>query len=440
MPTLEIVMPSLHQAQAEVHRHPARFKVLACGRRFGKTLLGTAECTGVGLEGGKAWWVAPSYPMAKVGWDGLKVLARQIPGAEVREQDREVRYPGRGWARVRSADDPQSLRGEGLDLVVLDEFAYMKPAAWTQALRPALTDRQGRAIFISTPKGPNLFAELFERGRDDRHPDWKSWQFPSSANPFLAQSEIDEAQRTSPERVFRQEWHAEFIDDGGEVIRKVDDAVRDCAAGPLEGHNYAFGVDWGKYNDFTVITVVDVDAREVVTVDRFNQIDYPFQRARLNALAQRFQPFVIVAERNSIGDPNIDDLRNEYRLPVQAFDTTHASKKQVIENLALGFENGAIGIPRDPVLMWELKALTIHRTPSGTITYAAPDGQHDDCVISLALAWSAVGYTGSDAMQLRQMLERDSEALTPDGRRNWTAVDEAADERHEEDDVYERVY
>jgi len=130
-------------------------------------------------------------------------LSQQIPGAEIRYSDRLITMPSGGTVQVRSADNPDSLRGEGLDFVVLDECAFIKEQAWTEALRPALSDRQGKALFISTPKGRNWFWRQWTRGNTDDE-EWHSWRFPTSANPFIPQSEIDAARESLPERTFQQ--------------------------------------------------------------------------------------------------------------------------------------------------------------------------------------------------------------------------------------------
>ena len=117
-----------HKGQAEVHNSPARFKVLAAGRRWGKTRLGVNECLDVASRGGRAWWVAPSYKTSEVGWRPLRRIGSKI-GAEIRKVDRMINLPNGGSVQVRSADDPQSLRGEGLDFVVMDENAFMKEEA-----------------------------------------------------------------------------------------------------------------------------------------------------------------------------------------------------------------------------------------------------------------------------------------------------------------------
>lgn len=216
---MEVVLPRLHEGQKVVHRDKARFKVLACGRRWGKTRLGNVLCVECALAGGRAWWVAPSYKMGQVGWRGLQRLAWQIPGSDIRLGDQLITFPGGGTVQVRSADDPQSLRGEGLDLAVLDECAYMKEEAWHEALRPALSDRLGDAFFISTPRGVNWFRDLWLRGQDDReYPDWRSWQFRTADNPFIARDEIENARKGMLHRLFRQEFGADFLDDNPNAL------------------------------------------------------------------------------------------------------------------------------------------------------------------------------------------------------------------------------
>lgn len=392
MKSLTLTLPPLHDAQKVVWNHDARFKVVAAGRRFGKSRFGSLRCVVTAIQGGRAWWVAPSYPVASVGWRMLQQLGRQIPGVELRQVERIMAFPTGGMVQVRSADNPDSLRGEGLDYVALDECAFIKEDAWTEALRPALSDRQGHALFISTPKGRNWFWRVWTQGQQDSD-EWHSWQFPTASNPTVEAKEIEAARGMLPEQVFRQEYLAEFVEDAGLVFRHVMDAA---TAKPQDaktpGHDYCIGVDWGKHNDFTVLCVIDLATKELCYLDRFNQIDYAVQVGRLKALAQRFQPVTIIAESNAMGEPIIEQMQRD-GLPVQAFKTTNATKTAVIDALAMAFEQGAIKILPEPVLVNELQAYEMEKLPSGMLRYSAPEGLHDDAVIALALAWSGVSNT-----------------------------------------------
>ena len=261
--------------------------------------------------------------------------------------------------------------------------------AWNYAIRPTLADLKGDAWIYSTPKGRNGFWQMFQWGADPERADWRSWQLPSSVNPLIAPSELEEMRRSFPERVWQQEMLAQFLEDAGGVFRRVMEAAKAPVQERRE-HNgqYLFGVDFARDADFTVIAVWDVDRKQLCHLDRFNQIDYTVQLARLNGLYERFKPAAIVAEANSMGGPLVEFMRRS-GLPVRPFTTTNATKAQVIEALALGFEQGAFQIIPDPVLIAELQAYELERLPSGLIRYGAPNGMHDDAVIAAALAYYA---------------------------------------------------
>ena len=377
-----------HAGQLEVHNSDARFKVLSAGRRWGKTRLGVNECIDAAVKGGRAWWVSPTYKTSEVGWRPLRQIARKIPGAEVRLGDRQVNLPGGGFVAVRSADNPDSLRGEGLDFVVMDECAFMQREAWTEAIRPALSDRQGKALFISTPKGRNHFWELYQKGINSEE-GWQSWTFPTISNPFIQASEIEAAKRDLPEMIFRQEYLAEFIDDSGGVFRRVQDAAVLEPQEPDANKQYVAGVDVASSIDFTVVSIMDVKSKELVYLDRFNRVDYNVLENRLEALYRRWHLDSMKIEANSIGQPVIDHLYAK-GLSIIPFTTTSATKQAIIQGLQSAFEHGEIRIINDPVLVGELLSFESKRSPSGGFSYSAPSGMHDDTVMSLAIAWSAI--------------------------------------------------
>lgn len=389
----------LHAAQREVWEHPARFRVLASGRRWGKTWLGSAMCIDTALSGRRAWWIAPSYPMANVGWRGLNEMRQQLLpmlAIEQRKVDRAILFENGGEVWVRSADRPDSLRGEGLDFLVMDECAFIAEAAWTEALRPALSDRLGRALFISTPKGRNWFWRMWVRGQDADDPDWQSWRFPTSANPFIEGSEVEAAREMLPASTFQQEYLAEFLEHEGAVFRNIQPNL--WAGGDLpsehQGHRVVMGVDWGKQADFTALSVVCADCHRELAIDRFNQIDYAFQRQRLAVLAEKWSVSYISAESNAMGEPVVEQLQRD-GLPVYGFQTTASSKPPLIESLALALEREEVQWLDDPVATAELEAY--ERRVSGTTgrsSYSAPEGMHDDTVMARALANQALSqYT-----------------------------------------------
>jgi hypothetical protein len=379
--------PNLHPGQETVRRHPARFKVLACGRRWGKTRLGAILCldTAINLRGA-AWWIAPTYKVAAVGWRQLKGLARQIPGTVIREVDRKAEFPGGGWYQVRSADDPDGLRGEGLNRVILDECAFIAEKAWSEALRPALSDRKGDALFISTPKGQNWFWRAWLKGQEDGR-EWMSWRFPSVSNPHLDPAEVESARGDLPERTYQQEYLAEFIDEAGGVFRKVREAVdkdRRTSDPPKPGTSYAMGVDVARTEDFTVIAVLDPAGRQVYH-DRFNQISWERILGAVRAASEKYNKATVFFDSTGVGDPPFEQLRKA-GVPVRGYAFTNASKEALIDNLALKIEQGAVRLMDIPAQTNELLAYQYELTPSRNVRMNAPEGMHDDCVIGLALA------------------------------------------------------
>jgi hypothetical protein len=380
--TVQLFLPKPHPAQQDVIDHAARFNVLAWGRRAGKSVLEIDRVCEVALRGQPAGWFAPSYKLLAEAWRGLVSVLRPV-ASRTNESEHRIELVTGGVIEAWSLDSPDPARGRKYARVVIDEAALVQrfEEAWNAAIRPTLADLQGDAWFGSTPRGRNCFWQLFQRGRDASHPDWRSWQMPTSTNPYIPAEEIERARESTPERFFLQEFEARFLDDAGGVFRGVREAA---TATPQEeatgGHQYIAGLDWGKTADFTVISIVDVTTMEQVALDRFNRIDYTLQLERLKGMVERFNPSTIIAERNSMGEPLVRE-----GLPVQPFLTTNATKATAIEALALAFERHTLRILNDPVQIEEFEAFESTRLPSGLTRYAAPEGMHDDTVMALAL-------------------------------------------------------
>lgn len=360
---------------------------MACGRRFGKSTLIEDRLVGPALDGYPVAYFCPTYKMLQEVWRDVRRTLKPV-AARVSEQQHRLELITGGVVDMWSLDSPDVARGRKYKRVAIDEAAMIRhlEEAWQAVIRPTLVDFAGDAWIGSTPKGRNFFWKMWMWGQDIGMGEWASWQLPTMANPYIEKGEVEGLRLTLPERTYRQEILAEFLEDGGEVFRRVAAAIRpdgiEIAPGP---GTYVMGVDWGKSNDFTVLVVMDAATGAVVELDRFNQIDWRVQRQRLTALARRWRTTTILAEANSIGGPNIEELQRE-GLPVQPFTTTNATKAQIIEGLALAFETSAISLPNDPVLVGELHAYEMERLPSGLARYQAPEGLHDDCVIALALA------------------------------------------------------
>lgn len=395
---IQITPPPLHRGQREVLSSGARFIVLITGRRWGKSKAGALWLLdgAMGPEAGPGTvcqWVAPTYSVCKFGWRELVRLGNQIPGTTIMSPRRPtvdslMTLPNGAEIVLGSADHPDSLRGEGLSRLAIDEAAMVPPSAWTEALYPALTDHMGRALLISTPKGPNWVHKRYQRGQDPSDPLYQSFRFPSASNPYLSPDIIADARAELPDAIFRQEYLAEFIADGA-VFRNIEACVKQVAA----TGDIVVGVDWAQSEDFSVFVAVDINTGAVVELERINQLSYTVQVDRLRQFCERVSAVTVLAEDNGPGAAPCD-MAQEAGIPLERFTTTPRTKPEIIGNLMAAFDHEDIALSLadswlQEVLVTELQSYTMVRQPAGGFKFGAPSGMHDDCVMALAIAWEA---------------------------------------------------
>ena len=282
-----------------------------------------------------------------------------------------------------------NLRGEGLRRVVLDEASRQPRAVWEEVIRPAVSDTGGDAMFASTPKGKNWFFELWTTGQDNLKPVFKSWTFPTSDNPLIAPEDIEQARQSLPADVFAQEYEAAFLDNQAGVFRNVAACTTSQREEPQAGKEYFAGLDLARLTDFTVLTIMDANGRQVF-MDRYNLLDWAVQKQRIIYDVNRYNASLLL-DSTGIGDPIFDDLRRS-NLNVTGYKFTNESKGKLIECLMLAFEQKRISILDEKVQRNELEIYEYTIGRSGTVSYNAPEGYHDDTVIALALAWWVLGH------------------------------------------------
>ena len=396
-----IRLPYPHAGQQVVRRQAGRFNWLAAGRRWRKTTMAMTISVEAAAAGQTVIWGAPTYNQVRIGMEETRRAA--AGAADFNLSRMEVAFSLGGRILFRSLDNPDNSRGLTADGIVIDEAGIAKPYAWYEVLRPMLIDTGGWLWAIGTPNGRNWF--WAESAAAAERADAMAWQVPTLGveivggellrkphpleNPTIPFEEMRRLYRTMSERAFRQEILAEFVEDGAGIFRNVTlAATAPRQEGPEGGATYIAGLDWALSNDFTVLVILDATNRRVAYIDRFNGVDYSLQRLRIAAACARFGVISILAEENAMGKPNNDELRR-MGLPVRDWTTTNTSKAEIVEKLAAGFEQGNVKIPNDPLLIAELQAFSAERLPGGMTRYSAPEGMHDDMVISLALAWYA---------------------------------------------------
>jgi hypothetical protein len=381
-----IHLPRLHKGQAQVRRERKRHSVICCGRRWGKDIFLQFLATETVLNKQPVGWSAPVYRQLLDDFRALdNILSPIITRRSISEMRIEVE--GGGVIDFHSLEKPDNIRGKKYARFIVNEAGFVPDLLRIRnfVIMPTLIDYQGDDYYSGTPKGQNGFWSLY----NTTGADWMRWQMSSYANPFVPKSELDELKRLMPERAYQQEIMAQFLEDGGGVFRRVREAATLTPSEPVKDRQYVIGVDWGRSNDATVFCVMDAATKCQVYLDRMLDTDYASQRLRLKALADKYNRAYIIAEANSMGQPNIEALQS-MGCNVNAFTTTNASKAGIIQSIELAFERGDIQIIADELQLTELISFQSEKLPSGLLRYAAPEGSHDDCVMSLALAWFGI--------------------------------------------------
>lgn len=388
------LLAELHPPQRQVAQEARRFNVLDCGRRFGKTVFGLNRAKQSLRKGLPVGWFAPTYKLVLEVWiEAKRSMADEIVSANKTEMRLELRNGA--IFEMWTLDDEDAGRSRKYARVVIDEAAMVKNLmrAWQSSIRPTLTDLKGDAWFMSTPKGRNGFWHLYQRGIDPTETEWAAWQMPTSANPYIDLAEIEAARNELPELTFEQEYLAVFLESEGAVFRNIAACMHAPETTPDEhrGHTIIAGCDWAKQRDFTAFSFGCIQCRCEVARDRFNQIDYAFQRARLQRLCDLWRPKAILTETNSIGTPIFEELERA-GLPVVAFETTAMTKPPLIENFALALERTEWQFQPDPTWTAELEGYERKVSPTtGRSQYSAPEDGNDDTVMARALmVWQAI--------------------------------------------------
>jgi hypothetical protein len=281
-----------------------------------------------------------------------------------------------------SAEAYNSIRGESAHALILDEFRDFHPNAWGEAIKPTLTVTGKKVLVISTPKGKGQFYTLHQHGVNNE-PRYLSFNGSSYDNPHANVEEIDDARRNLPEHVFRQEYLAEFIDDGSEVFTNIKECVKESVQSSIL---YA-GIDLGRADDYTVLTIVNNKDEEVYCA-RWRHMDWSKIIQNIVDKLNHYKPFTLV-EANGAQDAIYEQIRDKVsyaKQRVKPFVTTSKSKQAIVEDLIVKFENEEIGILGHDFQMGELEAFTYeYNIKTRQIKYSAPIGLHDDYVMSRAI-------------------------------------------------------
>jgi phage FluMu gp28-like protein len=370
---MRIELPEPHINQQTILDSDSRFRVVMCGRRFGKSELSQVEMISHALVGESVAYITPTYNLARTFFDKL---VKCVP-FENNKSELLIRFPNDGQIQFFTGERLDNLRGRKFHMVVVDEASFIPNLedGWKNSIRPTLTDYKGKALFLSTPKGKNYFYSLYMKGLAQED-GWQSFKFTTYDNPYIDKHEVDDARHQLPQAVFEQEYMANAMENASNPFgsNHIQDCIRPLSSLPVQ----FYGIDLAKSFDWSVIIGLDEHGNTAY----FNRFQKDWKHTREEILTiDRSKPVMI--DSTGVGDAITEDLQSQFS-HMTGFKYTSTSKQQLMENLASAIHKKEIGFP-DGAIKEELDVFEYQFTSNG-VKYNAPTGFHDDCVNALALA------------------------------------------------------
>lgn len=390
--------------QEDILNSQARFRTLAAGRRWGKTKVAAHEIVRRARKPKQMiWWIANTYKNVSRGY---REVVNQIPPSWLAKPapaytstTKILQLKNGTMIEFYSGGSPDSLAGEGVDFVVVDEAALIPDNVWQQLIRPTLMDTDGEAFIISTPRGHNWFWQMWKLGQEGKS-GYESWRFAQTANPFVPASETKSAEEELPTIIFRQEIMAEFLAAGASIFGlglERDGSIVDEIVEPRG--NVFMGIDLAKKQDFTVITADRESDGMPCYYERIQALDWPTQQNRIAyAIAELedtpgVESVTAMIDSTGIGDVVHDNLIAA-GVDVMPMHFTNQSKEQMARLLAADLEQGRARILSD--MREEFESYEFTLTSSGRYQFEAASG-HDDMVSAKMLAhWGRVHEGGAN--------------------------------------------
>lgn len=381
---MEVNLYTPHPNQIKIHQAinetPCKYFTLDIGRQFGKSMLAQNQAVDFMLnQGWSGAWVSPTYKQAKKVSDELD---KAFDGLfNYNKSELTMKTPNGSQMQFFSSERYDNIRGFTFDFLIIDEAAHQKEEAWTEVLRATVLVQGKKVLFVSTPKGKNWFYTLYQLGQTDDN--YTSFKFTSYDNPLIDPKEIDGARATLPDHIFRQEYLAEFLDDGSGVFINIKDSINEGS----ESNIRFAGIDLGRADDYTVLTIVDDKNREVYS-ERWRHMEWSKIISNVVSALNRYKPYTLI-EANGAQDAIYEQIRNKVsysKARIQPFVTTVKSKPIIIEDLIVAFEQNDLGVLGYDWQVAELESFSYeYNIKTRKIKYSAPTGLHDDYVMSRAI-------------------------------------------------------
>lgn len=331
-------------------------------------------------------WVSPIYKQSKKVYKDIENAFGNNQHVFKGHNGTELTFSGHNGSTIEffSAERYDNIRGFTFDYLVCDEFAFMDSEAWTEVLRATVLVKGKKVLLISTPKGKNHFHQIFNL--ESENPQYKSFKMTSYDNPIINPREIDDAKLTLPDHVFRQEYLAEFVDGGAGMFKDLVTITKSDKTGRM----YA-GLDIGRADDYTVLTIFN-ENKEMHYIERWNKDTWSNIVDKVVNRINEFECHTLV-EVNGIGDPIFEQVRDKVNNPnlIEPFVTTSKSKQDIIEQLVVANQSKEVKFLDQDWLLKELDLFTYTYNPkTKSVRYSAPNGFHDDGVMSTAIAYQSL--------------------------------------------------
>lgn len=365
-----------------------KFITFLKSRQSGGSFLNKLLCSKWALENNncKIGYVTPTLKLSKLFYKELSISLKPFITKE-NASDLILEFNTGTKLQFFSSESKDSIRGFQFHYLIVDEAAFMSDDFWNYILRQTILITGRKILMCSTPNGAQGFFHQYCGYGLENQIGYKTKSITIYDNPFVSEDEIKKIKSQVPERVFRQEFLAEFLDGSGSVFTNFKNCI---VKNPNKNGQYFAGIDWAKQDDYTVLTIMN-SHKQIVYRYRINGMDYTNQVKIITSKLNEWKPILTLSEENNIGTVVNELLKKEYKGQLKTITLDNSLKKEIIESLIVAFEQGTIGIDDDEIFLRELQAFTCTYNPqTQNIKYSAPNGVHDDCVISLAYAFHSI--------------------------------------------------
>ena len=367
---------------------PQKYITVVSPRQQGKSLLlvNLLLYYGINVKGSKIGVIAPIYSQARKLMEDLYEAIKDSGIVEATNfSNHEIKLKTGSKIYFRSSEREDGLRGYTFDYLFLDEAAYQTEDAWKRAIQPTALVHGKKVVLFSTPRGKDWFHDMFQMGKDPNYPTHGSVRMEQYDNPYINREEVEAAKRALPDAIFRAEYLGEFLEGESQVFQNFNANAFEMYPRP-QGKCY-IGVDLAQTGDYTVAVVMDATGA-VVEIYRDNHKEWDDMSTKIIQLAQRYNATLMV-ETNSMGSVVLEGIRKRYQ-DAHGFNTSNQSKRDIVESLILGFNDGSVKIPSAELyseLHRELEVFEMTYNPqTRSVKYAARPPFHDDIVIALCIA------------------------------------------------------